>query len=138
MSVWDDWGDWEIRRLRDWEIAHARQSPNLPISQSPNSRITSSRITFHASRRQGTPRMTRYIIRRLLQAIPTLLGVSIISFLLVNSAPGDPITIRTFDPNITDTTRELMRRQLGLDQPLPMQYVAWFSGLMFRQGDVVA
>ena len=82
--------------------------------------------------------MTRYIIRRLLQAIPTLLGVSIISFLLVNSAPGDPITIRTFDPNITDTTRELMRRQLGLDQPLPMQYVVWFSGLMFRRGDVVA
>lgn len=82
--------------------------------------------------------MTRYVIRRLLQAIPTLLGVSIISFLLVNSAPGDPITIRTFDPNITDETREIMRRQLGLDQPLPMQYMAWFSGLMFRRGDVVA
>jgi ABC-type dipeptide/oligopeptide/nickel transport system permease component len=82
--------------------------------------------------------MTRYVIRRLLQAIPTLLGVSIISFLLVNSAPGDPITIRTFDPNITDATREIMRRQLGLDQPLPMQYMAWFSGLMFRSGDVVA
>ena len=113
---------------------------NLSISQSPisQSRFTFHVFTHHVSRRQGTPRMTRYIIRRLLQAIPTLLGVSIISFLLVNSAPGDPITIRTFDPNITDTTRELMRRQLGLDQPLPMQYVVWFSGLMFRRGDVVA
>ena len=82
--------------------------------------------------------MTRYIIRRLLQAIPTLLGISIISFLLVNAAPGDPILIRTFDPNITDETREIMRRQLGLDQPLPMQYMTWFSGLMVRKGDVVA
>ncbi len=82
--------------------------------------------------------MTRYIIRRLLQAIPTLIGISIISFLLVNSAPGDPILIRTFDPNITDETRSIMRQQLGLDQPLPMQYMTWFSGLMVRKGDVVA
>ena len=82
--------------------------------------------------------MAQYIIRRLLQAIPTLIGVSIISFILVNSAPGDPILIRTFDPNITDETREIMRRQLGLDQPLPMQYINWFTGIMVRQGDVVA
>ena len=54
------------------------------------------------------------------------------------AAPGDPILIRTFDPNITDETREIMRRQLGLDQPLPMQYMTWFSGLMVRRGDVVA
>jgi peptide/nickel transport system permease protein len=82
--------------------------------------------------------MARYIIRRLMQAIPTLIGISVISFLLVNSAPGDPILIRTFDPNITDETRSIMRQQLGLDQPLPMQYMTWFSGFMVRQGDVVA
>ena len=39
--------------------------------------------------------MLRYIIRRLLQAIPTLIGVSIISFMLVSLAPGDPISLRT-------------------------------------------
>lgn len=82
--------------------------------------------------------MFRYALRRLIQAIPTLLGVSILSFLLINSAPGDPILIRTFDPNITNESREILRRQLGLDQPLPIQYVRWFTGVSLRRGDVVA
>lgn len=81
--------------------------------------------------------MFRYVLRRLLQAIPTLLGVSVISFFLVNSAPGDPILIRTFDPNITNETREIMRRQLGLDQSLPVQYISWFTGYNLRNGNVV-
>jgi peptide/nickel transport system permease protein len=80
--------------------------------------------------------MTRYIIRRLLQAIPTLLGVSIISFLLVNATPGDPILIRTFDPNVTPEARETMRRQLGLDQPSAVQYIRWLTGIAIRRGDV--
>ncbi len=82
--------------------------------------------------------MFRYVLRRLLQAIPTLLGVSIISFVLVNSTPGDPILIRTFDPNITQETREILRQQLGLDQSLPLQYIRWFTGYMIRPGNVVA
>lgn len=81
--------------------------------------------------------MFRYVLRRLLQAIPTLIGVSIVSFFLVNSAPGDPILIRTFDPNITEATREIMRRQLGLDQSLPVQYINWFTGFTVRAGDTV-
>ncbi|MCB0116231.1 MAG: ABC transporter permease [Caldilineaceae bacterium] len=80
--------------------------------------------------------MTRYVIRRLIQAIPTLLGVSIIAFFLVNSTPGDPILIRTFDPNITEETRDILRRQLGLDQSLPLQYIRWFTGVSIRTGDV--
>ncbi len=82
--------------------------------------------------------MTRYVLRRLLQAIPTLLGVSVIAFLLVNSTPGDPVLIRTFDPRITQETREVMRRQLGLDQGLPIQYIRWFTGFSIRPGDAVA
>jgi peptide/nickel transport system permease protein len=80
--------------------------------------------------------VTRYVIRRLLQAIPTLLGVSVIAFVLVSSTPGDPVSIRTFDPNITQETREILRRQLGLDQPLPVQYIRWFTGVSIRTGDV--
>jgi peptide/nickel transport system permease protein len=80
--------------------------------------------------------MTRYVIRRLLQAIPTLLGVSIISFVLVAATPGDPILIRTFDPTITEEAREIMRRQLGLDQPPIMQYIRWLTGVAIRTGDV--
>ncbi len=83
--------------------------------------------------------MTRYIIRRLLQAIPTLIGISILSFILVNAAPGDPITMRTFgDPRMTEEAREILRRQLGLDQPAIVQYFAWMTGLSVRQGDQVA
>lgn len=82
--------------------------------------------------------MIRYIIRRLLQAIPTLLGVSVISFLLVSAAPGDPISLRyAGDKNMTPETKEILRRQLGLDQPLPIQYVRWFAGITIRPGDEV-
>ena len=80
--------------------------------------------------------MGRYIIRRLLQAIPTLLGVSVISFVLVYNSPGDPILIRTFDPNITQESREILRRQLGLDQHGTLQYISWFIGITLRTGDV--
>ncbi len=82
--------------------------------------------------------MTRYVIRRLLQAIPTLIGVSIISFFLAYAAPGDPITMYNFDPNVEQEALDTLRRQLGLDQPVPVQYVRWFTGLAFRQGDQVA
>jgi peptide/nickel transport system permease protein len=80
--------------------------------------------------------MGRYIIRRLLQAIPTLLGVSVISFVLVYSSPGDPILIRTFDPHITQETREILRRQLGLDQHWTLQYNSWLLGITLRRGDL--
>jgi len=82
--------------------------------------------------------MSRYIIRRLLQAIPTLIGVSLISFFLVKSAPGDPVLAMTYDPKISQATRETLRRQLGLDQPLPVQYVRWLTGLVMRPGDATA
>ena len=82
--------------------------------------------------------MSRYVLRRLLQAIPTLIGVSIISFILAYSAPGDPITMYTFDPNIEESARETLRRQIGLDQPVPLQYIRWATGVSIRQGDHVA
>lgn len=83
--------------------------------------------------------MTRYVLRRLLQAIPTLLGISILSFVLVAAAPGDPITMRTFgDPKMTEADRQVLREQLGLDQPLPVQYLNWMTGIVVRPGDQVA
>lgn len=82
--------------------------------------------------------MFRYVLRRLLQAIPTLLGISILSFVLVSAAPGDPVIQRTFDPKITPETREILRRQLGLDQSPVIQYIVWFTGIALRTGDHVA
>jgi peptide/nickel transport system permease protein len=80
--------------------------------------------------------MARYIIRRLLQAIPTLIGVSIITFLLVQAAPGDPVALKfAGNPRTTQETKYAYRKSLGLDQPLAAQYVAWLTGFSFRGGD---
>ncbi len=82
--------------------------------------------------------MWRYIIRRLLQAIPILIGISILSFILVSLTPGDPVSLRTAgDRNITPEAKAILRKQLGLDQPMPIQYVRWFAGITIRPGDAV-
>jgi len=72
--------------------------------------------------------MTRYLIRRVLQAIPTFLGITIITFVIIKLAPGDPVMQMTFNPRIKAETREKIRHQLGLDQPIVVQYVIWLVG----------
>jgi peptide/nickel transport system permease protein len=66
----------------------------------------------------------RYTGRRLLGAIPLLLGIVTLTFLLLHLAPGDPTTAY-FNPNIPPNVIEQMRRNLGLDRPLPVQYLDW-------------
>jgi len=68
------------------------------------------------------------MIRRLLQAIPTFFGITLLTFFIVYSAPGDPVLQQTFDPNVTETTREEMRHAMGLDQPIYVQYLNWIIG----------
>jgi peptide/nickel transport system permease protein len=72
--------------------------------------------------------MTKFVLRRLIQAVPTLFGVTIISFMLMLAAPGDPVTLITFNPDSTPEAREKLRRQLGLDQPALTQYFYWLVG----------
>jgi peptide/nickel transport system permease protein len=72
--------------------------------------------------------MVQFFQRRLLQAIPTFFGVTILSFLIILSAPGDPVTLITFAPNADPETAATMRRQLGLDQPPLTQYLYWLIG----------
>ena len=72
--------------------------------------------------------MRAYIARRLLFAIPTLLAISLLTFLLTRLAPGDPINLYTFgDPNITEEDKALLRHTYGLDKPLPEQYVDFLT-----------
>jgi peptide/nickel transport system permease protein len=66
----------------------------------------------------------RYTGRRLLGAIPLLLGIVTLTFILLHLAPGDPTTAY-FNPNIPPAVIEQMRRNLGLDRPLPVQYLDW-------------
>jgi peptide/nickel transport system permease protein len=72
--------------------------------------------------------MGAYIVRRLLQAIPMLLLISIILFALVNIAPGGPLTAQSRSRRINPEKRESIKRQFGLDKPLPVQYVVWLVG----------
>ena len=70
--------------------------------------------------------MRNFIIRRVLYAIPTLIGISIITFAIARLSPGDPIRLFTF--GIRDFTQEDYLRLLhayGLDKPIPLQYVDW-------------
>ncbi|HVU14430.1 MAG TPA: ABC transporter permease [Phototrophicaceae bacterium] len=80
--------------------------------------------------------MSAYILRRTLQLIPTLFGITILSFLLIITAPGDPIAMVTFNPNSTPESTAILRRQLGLDQPPLVQYFYWLFGNDFVKIDV--
>ncbi len=79
--------------------------------------------------------MGRIIFRRLLQGIPTFFGITVITFLIMMSAPGDPITLITFTPRRDPASIESMRRSLGLDQPVVTQYLYWLVGNDWVQTD---
>lgn len=72
--------------------------------------------------------MGRYIARRLLQAIPMLFLISIVLFALVNIAPGGPLAGHGRSRRIRPEKAEILKRQFGLDKPLPVQYVIWLIG----------
>jgi len=77
--------------------------------------------------------MWAYVGRRLLLAIPTLLGASIIVFAMVHLAPGDPMSaLMPVDASKADI--EAARRAYGFDQPLPVQYLRWLGRV--AQGDL--
>ena len=69
------------------------------------------------------------MIRRLLQAIPLLLIVSFIAFAIVQ-ATGDPLAAYTVDASLTSEDIARLRKQYGLDQPMPLQYVSWLGNLL--------
>ena len=76
--------------------------------------------------------MIGYLARRILGAIPLLLGILTLIFFIIHLAPGDP-TARFFSPNVSPEVIEQMRRNLGLDQPLHIQYFRWLKS--FLTGD---
>ena len=72
--------------------------------------------------------MKEYIIRRLLLLVPTVLGVSILVFMMMHFIPGDPVALLLGD-YYTEETAKAIRAQYGLDKPLPTQYVLWLGRL---------
>lgn len=73
--------------------------------------------------------MFNYTIRRLLQAIPLLIGVSVIGFGMMHLAPGGPLAVYTLNPTITAQDLDRIEKALGLDRPLHVQYVKWAYGM---------
>lgn len=89
--------------------------------------------------------MGRYIIRRVLTAIPTLFAISLIVFMILALAPGDPLGELSTNPNVTREQRQQIRESMGLDDPIPVRYAKWFQSMMtgefgtsFRSGSPVS
>ena len=68
--------------------------------------------------------MSTYVIRRLLQSVPVLILASVAVFLLLHMVPGDPALLLA-GPDATPEVVTAVRREMGLDQPLPVQYALW-------------
>lgn len=71
--------------------------------------------------------MGQYILRRVLQAIPLLIMVTVLVFVLLKVA-GDPFAHLAQDPRVTERDRAVLRAKYGLDDPLPMQFIYWLVG----------
>jgi peptide/nickel transport system permease protein len=69
--------------------------------------------------------MVRHIARRLFHLIPMLLGITIVSFLIIQLSPGDFLAEIRLNPIVSQQTVDQMRANFGLDQPLHIQYLRW-------------
>ena len=74
--------------------------------------------------------MLRFILHRVLLMIPTLLGVAVLVFLLLRLMPGDPAQILFEGANVSRQVIDAERARLGLDQPVHMQFLKWFWGVL--------
>ncbi|GAB3042296.1 ABC transporter permease [Natronobiforma cellulositropha] len=78
-------------------------------------------------------RLLRYTLYRLLQAIPVLIGVTLITFVLANLAPGDPVRFMLHGQEVDEELIRTVERRYGLDRPLHERYLVYMGGVL--QGD---
>jgi len=74
--------------------------------------------------------MGRYLVRRLLIAIPSLIGISIVLFTVLALAPGDPFEELATNPNVPAAVRAALRVKFGLDDPIVIRYLRWFTAML--------
>ena len=96
------------------------------VSRRRRTVVPDAAIGNRASRR---PRVIAFIVRRLLLLVPVLLIVGVIVFSLLHLAPGDPASMM-LGREATLEQKEALREQLGLNEPLPVQFVDWFWGVL--------
>src|SRR5215471_13483488 len=74
--------------------------------------------------------MGLYLVRRLLIAIPSLLGISVVIFTVLALAPGDPFGELATNPNVPPAVRAALRAKFGLDDPIAVRYLRWFMAML--------
>src|SRR5882757_232038 len=74
--------------------------------------------------------MARYLLKRLLIAIPSLLGISVIIFTVLALAPGDPFGELATNPAVPPEVREALRAKFGLDDPIALRYFHWIAAML--------
>jgi peptide/nickel transport system permease protein len=74
--------------------------------------------------------MGNYLLRRLIVAVPSLLGISLILFVLLALAPGDPFGELASNPNIPPEVREALRIKFGMDDPILVRYLHWLVAML--------
>jgi peptide/nickel transport system permease protein len=74
--------------------------------------------------------MTRYLIRRLLITVPSLLGISLVLFTVLALAPGDPFGEMATNPAIPPSVQAALRAKFGLDDPIPVRYMHWLVAML--------
>src|SRR6478736_8739532 len=74
--------------------------------------------------------MGRYLAKRLLIAIPSLLGISIVLFTVLALAPGDPFEELATNPAVPPEVRTALRLKFGLDDPIALRYVRWLTAMV--------
>jgi peptide/nickel transport system permease protein len=74
--------------------------------------------------------VTQYLIRRLLIAIPSLLGISVVLFTVLALAPGDPFEELATNPAVPPDVRAALRASLGLDDPIHQRYLNWLTAML--------
>jgi|GEM_PF-3665521 len=79
--------------------------------------------------------MLAYLVRRILVALPVVLGVTVITYMIISLAPGDAVDLLV-DPHMSQFDID-QRRDLGLDQPAAVRYAFWLKELVHSMLDVV-
>ncbi len=99
----------------------------MPRTSLPQPGAERGEVLSRLTRKFSSVLPWRYILLRILQMIPTLLGISLIAFLIVQIAPGDFTTQYRLNPQFSEETLKSLIRRYALDKPLVVQYLRWLS-----------
>jgi peptide/nickel transport system permease protein len=74
--------------------------------------------------------MSRYVVRRLMEAVPLLLLVTVAVFIVLQVLPGGPLSAYESDPTLSTTDIALLREHFGMSEPIPVRYVKWLGAIV--------